>query len=264
MDETRLPLTDHLDELRRRLMKCIVAWIAGSILAWSSSEQIFRLLLKPAVDALGQGRPLLAIAPAEIFFTYLKCAMLAGLVFALPVIFWQAWAFVAPGLYAKEKRAALPFAAISTLLFASGAVFGYTAIFPVMFKFFSSFDNDFVQSAWTMQEVFGLTTSMFLAFGAAFEIPVVVYFLAIGGIVDVKTLLRGTPYAILIIFIAAAVLTPSPDWVSQVMLGVPMVGLYVLGILAAWLFGGLRARGAAPAETALAVAPASDPPPSAR
>ena len=110
-----------------------------------------------------------------------------------------------------------------------------------------------------MHEVFSLVTSMFLAFGAAFEIPVVVFFLALAGIVDVKALLRGTPYAILIIFIVAAVLTPSPDWVSQVMLGVPMVGLYLLGILAAWLFGGARARGrAGAAESALA--PASDEP----
>jgi len=260
VDETRLPLTEHLAELRSRLVKSLLAWVVGSILAWSWSEQIFSLLLAPAVHALGHGRPLQAIAPAEIFFTYLKCALLAGFVAALPVVFWQAWAFVAPGLYQSEKRAALPFVVVSTLLFASGAAFGYFAIFPVMFKFFASFDSDFVQSAWTMHEVFGLTTSMFLAFGAAFEIPVVVYFLAIGGIVDVKALLRGTPYAILVVFIVAAVLTPSPDWVSQCMLGVPMVGLYLLGILAAWLFGGARARGAAPEPAQTALAPASEPP----
>ena len=126
--------------------------------------------------------------------------------------------------------------------------------------FFASFDSAFVQSAWTMREVFSLVTSMFLAFGAAFEIPVVVFFLAIAGIVDVRGLLRGTPYAILVVFIVAAVLTPSPDWISQVMLGVPMVALYLLGILAAWLFGGSRARGTAPASGETALAPASEPP----
>jgi sec-independent protein translocase protein TatC len=260
VDETRLPLTEHLGELRSRLVRSLLAWVAGTILAWTWSQQIFGLLLAPAVDALGHGRPLLAIAPAEIFFTYIKCAMLAGLVLALPIIFWQAWAFVSPGLYPREKRAAVPFVVISTLLFVSGMAFGYFAIFPVMFKFFASFDSSFVESSWTMHEVFGLLTSMFLAFGAAFEIPVVVYFLAIAGIVDVKALLRGTPYAILIIFIVAAVLTPSPDWVSQVMLGVPMVGLYLLGIIAAWLFGGQRARGPAEVSEA-ALAPASDEPP---
>ena len=257
MDEARLPLTDHLDELRKRLVKCLLAWVVGAAFAWSSSERIFGLLLRPATDALGPGRPLQAIAPGEIFFTYMKCALLAGFVLALPIVFWPVWAFVAPGLYAKEKRAALPFVIVSTLLFVSGAAFGQVAVFPLMFKFFASFDSAFVQSAWTMREVFSLVTSMFLAFGAAFEIPVVVFFLAIAGIVDVKGLVRGTPYAVLVVFIVAAVLTPSPDWISQVMLGVPMVALYLLGILAAWLFGGARARGKASAETALA--PATEP-----
>jgi sec-independent protein translocase protein TatC len=260
VDDTRLPLTDHLAELRKRLVRCLIAWAIGSAFAWSSSERIFGILLRPAVDALGQGRPLQAIAPGEIFFTYLKCALLAGFVLSLPVVFWQIWAFVAPGLYAREKRAAVPFVVVSTLLFVSGAAFGHTAVFPLMFKFFASFDSAFVQSAWTMREVFSLVTSMFLAFGAAFEIPVVVFFLAIAGIVDVKQLLRGTPYAVLAVFVVAAVLTPSPDWISQVMLGVPMVALYLLGIAAAWLFGGARARGAAPASTETALAPAAEPP----
>ena len=106
--------------------------------------------------------------------------------------------------------------------------------------FFVAFDNEFVESAWTMAEVFSLTTRMFLAFGVAFELPVVVFFLSVAGIVDVRTMWRGTPYAVLIIFIVAAILTPTPDWVSQVLLGVPMVGLYLLGVAAAYLFGGSR------------------------
>jgi sec-independent protein translocase protein TatC len=121
-----------------------------------------------------------------------------------------------------------------------------------MFKFFASFDSDFVESAWTMREVFGLVTSMFLAFGAAFQIPIAVFFLAVAGIVDAKTLLRGTPYAILVVFVVAAVLTPSPDWVSQVILGVPMVGLYLVGVGAAWFVGTRREQ-----TTALASHPAA-------
>ena len=171
MDETRLPLTEHLGELRSRLVRSLIAWVAGTILAWSWSQRIFSFLLAPAVNALGGGRPLQAIAPAEIFFTYMKCALLAGFVAAVPVVFWQAWSFVSPGLYRSEKRAALPFVLVSTFLFVSGMAFGYFAILPAMFKFFASFDSDFVQSAWTMHEVFSLVTSMFLAFGAAFEIP---------------------------------------------------------------------------------------------
>ncbi len=240
MDERKLPLTDHLAELRTRLAWALLAWVACSALAWSSSERIFSLLLAPAVDALGgEGPPLQAIAPTEIFFTYLKCALLAGFVFALPVIFWQLWAFVSPGLYASERNTALPFVLISTALFAGGAIFGYVQVFPLMFGFFTSFDSEFVQSVWTMREVFALTTRLFLAFGVAFELPVLVFFLSVAGIVDARTMLRGTPYAVLAIFVVAAILTP-PDWVSQVFLGVPMVGLYLLGVGVALVFGGAR------------------------
>lgn len=242
MDETRLPLTDHLAELRTRLFWCVAAWLVGTAAAWSFSEQIFGLLLAPAVEALGGGeRPLQAIAPTEIFFTYLKCALLAGFLFALPVILWQLWRFIAPGLYPTEKSAVVPFVSVSTLLFIGGAVFGYTMVFPLMFDFLTGFDSEFVQSAWTMREVFALTTRLFLAFGVAFELPVLVFFLAIAGIVDAPTLLRGTPYAVLGVFVTAAVLTP-PDWVSQVFLAVPMVGLYLLGVGVAWLFDRNRSR----------------------
>lgn len=241
MDQTRLPLTDHLSELRGRLFVSVLTWFLGAALAWSFSEQIFGLLLAPAVGALGGGeRPLQAIAPTEIFFTYLKCALLAGFVFALPVLFWQAWSFIAPGLYPTEKSAVAPFVAVSTLLFIGGAVFGHTLVFPLMFDFLTGFDSEFVQSAWTMREVFALTTRLFLAFGVAFELPVLVFFLALAGIVDAPTLLRGTPYAVLAVFVTAAILTP-PDWVSQIFLAIPMVGLYLLGVGVAFLFDRKRA-----------------------
>lgn len=245
MDETKLPLTQHLAELRGRIFKVLIACVIGTALAWSFTEEIFGFLLKPAVAALGgEERPLQAIAPTEIFFTYLKCALLAGVIFALPVIFWQIWAFVSPGLYPGEKNAILPFVLVSTALFTGGAIFGYTMVFPLMFSFLTGFDSEFVQSAWTMHEVFKLTTRLFLAFGVAFELPVLVFFLAMAGIVDAPTLLRGTPYAVLGVFIAAAILTP-PDWVSQVFLAVPMIALYLLGVGVAWLFGGTRSRGKA-------------------
>jgi sec-independent protein translocase protein TatC len=242
VDDTKLPLTEHLAELRTRIFRILIAWAIGVAVAWNFSEAIFGLLLKPAVAALGTDGPALqAIAPTEIFFTYLKCAVLAGFLFALPVIFWQIWRFVAPGLYPAEKHAILPFVGASTLLFIAGAVFGYTMVFPLMFNFFTQFDSDFVRSAWTMREVFALTTRLFLAFGIAFELPVVVFFLSMAGIVDARTLFRGTPYAILGIFVMAAILTP-PDWVSQVFLAVPMVVLYLLGVGVAYVFGGGRKK----------------------
>ena len=126
--------------------------------------------------------------------------------------------------------------------FAGGAVFGYSQILPAMFAFFTSYDSELVQSAWSMHEVLKLTTRMFLAFGVAFELPVFVFFLAVAGIVEPRDLLRGTRYAVLVIFVVAAVLTPSPDWVSQVMLGVPMVVLYLVGVAVAFAFGPRRER----------------------
>lgn len=245
MDESRLPLTEHLAELRSRLVKSVVAWLAASIGAWNFKEQIFAALLAPAVKALADGKgQLQAIAPGEIFFTYIKGALLGGFVIALPVILWQVWSFIAPGLYPSEKRLAVPFVVVSTLLFVSGAFFGHTFVFPIMFAFLSDFESEFVQAAWSMSEVFGMTTTMFLAFGASFEMPVVVFFLASAGILSVRQLLRGFPYAVLACFVIGAVLTPSTDWVSQTMLAVPMCVLYLLGVLVAWMFGGQRARAA--------------------
>jgi len=240
LDDERLPLTHHLAELRTRIVRILVIWIIFTALAWNYSELIFSYLLDPAVAALSEGeRTLQAIAPTEIFFTYLKCAVLAGFVMALPVVFWQIWAFVAPGLYTSERKAIVPFVVVSSLLFGGGAIFGYTMVFPLMFDFFTQFDSDFVESAWTMREVFNLTTRLFLAFGVAFELPVLVFFLSVTGIVDAHTLLKGTPYAILGVFVAAAILTP-PDWVSQIFLAIPMVGLYLLGVGVAYAFGGSK------------------------
>ncbi len=240
LDNERLPLTHHLSELRARIMRILVAWIVCAALAWNYSELIFGYLLDPAVAALSEGeRTLQAIAPTEIFFTYLKCAALAGFVMALPVIFWQIWAFVAPGLYTSERKAIVPFVVTSSLLFGGGAIFGYMMVFPLMFDFFTQFDSEFVESAWTMREVFNLTARLFLAFGIAFELPVLVFFLSITGIVDAHTLLKGTPYAVLGVFVSAAILTP-PDWVSQIFLAIPMIALYLVGVGVAYAFGGSR------------------------
>jgi sec-independent protein translocase protein TatC len=242
VDDVKLPLTDHLAELRTRIFRILIAWVIGAAVSWRFSEEIFGLLLEPAVAALGgDDRSLQAIAPTEIFFTYLKCAVLSGFLISLPVIFWQIWRFVAPGMYPSEKKAIVPFVVISTLLFVAGSIFGYTMVFPLMFDFFTQFDSDFVRSAWTMREVFALTTRLFLAFGVAFELPVLVFFLSLAGIVDAPTLLRGTPYATLGVFVTAAVLTP-PDWVSQIFLAIPMVLLYLLGVGVAYIFGGSRRR----------------------
>ncbi len=231
-----LPLSEHLGELRNRIAKILIGWAVGFAVAWGYKEEIFGYLLAPAVEALSpeQGK-LQAIAPTEIFFTYVKCALLAGFVLSLPLWFWQIWSFVAPGLYPSEKKTIVPFVLSSTILFGGGAVFGYSIVFPLMFGFLTGFDSDFVISAWTMKEVFSLTSRMFLVFGIAFELPLFVFFLSIAGIVDSGQLFRATPYAVLAVFVTGAVLTP-PDPVSQIFLAVPLMALYLLGVGVAWLF----------------------------
>jgi sec-independent protein translocase protein TatC len=230
-----LPLTAHLAELRSRVFRILLAWGAGATAAWNWREEIFGALLAPATHALGEHAKLQAIAPTEIFFTYLQCALLAGFILGLPVFFWQAWAFVAPGLYPNEKKVAFPFVLVSTALFITGAWFGHTVVFPVIFAFFASFSSSFVEAAWTMHEVFGFSTRMLLAFGTGFELPVVVFFLAFAGIVEPKRMLAGTKYFVLIAFIVGGVLTP-PDPLSQSLLAGPLIALYLLGVAAAYLF----------------------------
>ena len=173
----------------------------------------------------------------------MQCALLAGFFFALPVFFWQAWAFVAPGLYANEKKVALPFVLVSTTLFVLGGWFGHTVVFPVIFTFFASFSSSFVEAAWTMREVFGFSTRMLLAFGTGFELPVVVFFLAYAGIVEPRRMLAGTKYFVLIAFVVGGVLTP-PDPLSQSLLAGPLILLYLLGVGAAYLFVPKRAPSA--------------------
>lgn len=237
MDDAALPITDHLAELRKRLGWIVGALALGTALSFNQAERIFGFLVDPVIAVLPEGTKLLAIKPTEIFFTYLKCALLSGFLLTLPVFFYQIWRFVAPGLYPNEKRAVVPFVFFSTVLFGGGAIFGYLAVFPVVFGFFTSFDSSFAESAWTMQEVFSLTTRLFLAFGVAFELPIAVFFLAVSGILSARQLLKGTPYAVLAMFIVGAMLTP-PDFVSQILLALPMIVLYLAGVGVAWIFGG--------------------------
>jgi sec-independent protein translocase protein TatC len=232
--ESELPITDHLAELRNRIAWIVASWFICAGASYALAEEIFAFLLAPAIEALGSESTLQSIAPTEIFFTYVKCALLAGFVLSLPVIFWQVWRFIAPGLYSSEKRFVIPFVSSSTLLFVGGSTFGYTIVFPIIFNFFSSFSNEFVISAWTMREVFSLTTRLFLAFGVAFELPLLVFFLAMADVVSARQLLRFTPYAVLGVFVAAAILTP-PDVVSQLFLAIPMIALYLLGVGGAFL-----------------------------
>ena len=257
MPDEPAPITEHLAELRKRIFWILACLLFFTAIAFGFAEEIFLFLLEPVVAVMEErGSRLQAISPTETFFTYLKAALLAGFMASLPVTFWHLWAFVSPGLYAQERRAVIPFVLASTLLFAGGAIFGYTQVFPIVFEFLSGFDTSgLIEQSWTMSLAFSTTARLFLAFGVAFELPVLIFFLAITGIVSARKLWTGTPYAVLGIFVAAAVLTP-PDFVSQVFLAIPMLVLYLLGVGAAWVFEPKRRAGAQGEESE----PASDVP----
>ena len=241
MDDQPRPLTEHLAELRRRLFWVVGAWLLAAVVAGFWAREVFELLMLPAVAAVrAKGGTLLAIAPAELFFTYVKSALLAGFIVALPVSLYHAWAFVAPGLYANERRFALPFVLATSLLFAVGCAFGYFIAFPTIFDWFLSLEADYVKTSWTTQAVFSFVARLYLVFGAGFELPAVIVFLALAGVVTPAALARSRRYAILAMFIAAAILTPA-DPASQILLAVPLMLLYEAGIWTARLL--VRRRG---------------------
>ncbi|PID74651.1 MAG: twin-arginine translocase subunit TatC [Desulfobacterales bacterium] len=186
--------------------------------------------------------PYLLLISGRVFF-YLKLALTAGVVAASPVIFSQIWRFVAPGLYRHEKRVLLPFVALSTLCFIGGAAFGYLVVFPPAFTFLVGYNNDFLVSLPNVNEYFSLATRLLLAFGAIFELPLLMVFLAKAGVVNLSFLNRNRKYAILIDFIVAAILTPTPDVVNQLMMALPLMLLYEISVLAVWLFAGKTFRG---------------------
>ena len=231
VDEPR-PLLEHLDELRRRLFWLLGAWGGFSLIAGYWHKDVFELLMGPGVQALrARDYTLIVISPPELFFSYVKGAILAGFIASLPVTLYQIWSFVAPGLYQNEKRFALPFVVASTLLFFLGCAFGYTVAFPFVFEYFLSLEADYVTTSWTTKEIFGFTSRLYLVFGLAFQLPVAIFFFSLAGLVTPAGLAAGRKYAIVIIFVASAILTP-PDVVSQIVLALPMIVLYESGI---WL-----------------------------
>ena len=231
MDDTPRPLLEHLEELRLRLFWVLGAWAVASLAASFFSKELFGILMAPAVDAvLASGHTLIAVSPSELFMTYFKTAILSGAIVAMPVALWHLWAFVAPGLYESERRMALPFVISTSTLFAGGCLFAYFVAFPAMFGYFASLESDFVATMWSTREVFSVCTTMYLGFGLAFQLPIVLVALAVAGVVTPKWLAAQRKYAILVAFIAGAILTPSPDITSQIILSVPLCLLYEMSI----------------------------------
>lgn len=238
MDEQdKLPFTAHLEELRDRLVKCVAAVGIGFAVAYGFKEKLFEILCRPLIRALQSGDKLIFTGLTEAFFTYLMVAFIAGLIVAAPVIIYQFWMFVAPGLYKKERIALLPAIFLSTVFFVGGSLFGYFFVFPVGFKYLLGFASETIRPLPTMKEYLDFAIKMLLAFGLAFELPVVLTLMARLGIVTVDMLKKVRRYSIVLAFVVGALLTPGPDVISQLMMAVPLVVLYELSIVGARLFG---------------------------
>lgn len=241
-----MPLTAHLDELRTRLIRALIAGAIGFAIAYQFIEQLFALLIHPLTALRPDQAVVIGTGVAEAFFTKLKVAAIAGLFVASPVIFFQIWQFVAPGLHSHEKRLAIPFSIVASLFFISGAAFCYQLVFPVAFAFFlDEYRSIGIAAQIRISEYLTFAARMLLGFGVTFELPVATFFFARIGMVTHSMLISGWRYALVTIFVVAAVLTPGPDVASQMLMAAPLVVLYILSIGVAYVFAVPRTAAAA-------------------
>ena len=228
---------EHLEELRYRLIVCVVAVFIGAIAAYIFKEKIFGFLAHPLLKALPpEDNKLIFTGLYEAFMVYLKASLFAGVLLAVPVILYQIWSFISPGLYSDERKSVVPFVIFSSLFFLGGAIFGYYVVFPYGFQFFLGFAGEHIKPLPSMKEYLSFATRLLLAFGVIFELPIFIFFLSKFGIVQVSTLRKGRRYAIPMVFIVAAILTP-PDVFTQILMALPLIVLYEVGIIVAVLFG---------------------------
>ena len=230
-DEGEAPMTlmGHLNELRRRLFRMVIIVILGFVAFYGVSEYLYAYLSAPLQAQLPEGSKLIYTSPAGAFFTYMKVALVASLFGTSPITFYQVWAFIAPGLYKEEKRAVLPLAFFSSVFFIAGAAFCFFMVFPIAFKFFMGFATDTIVPMISVEEYLGFALKLLIAFGVVFEMPLFAYFLSRFGILSPDFMRRQRRYAILLIFIVAAILTP-PDVFSQCLMAMPMLVLYEVSI----------------------------------
>jgi sec-independent protein translocase protein TatC len=244
-NDAKLPFTNHLEELRKRLIICFIAVGVCFVLCYGFSRKLFEILMGPLISVMPPGDKLIYTGLPDAFFTYLKVALLAGVLLAVPVIFYQLWMFVVPGLYENERRIVLPAVALSSIFFAGGALFGYFIVFPFGFKFFLSFSSDFIRPMPSIREYLSFASKLLFAFGVVFEMPLFIVILAKLGVVNVAQLRMYRKYVIVLFFVFAAILTP-PDVVTQIMMAGPLMLLYELSIIAAKIIGKKKAEESEP------------------
>src|SRR5882672_10054183 len=238
----KMSFLEHLDELRKRIVNSCIAIAVCVVGGFYWISQIVNFILAPTRKALPAGVKLIYTQPGEAFSLYVQIALIMGVVLAAPYIMLQVWLFIAPGLYLNEKKFAIPFVLFTTLGFVSGAAFNHYIAFPFMMAFFASFNTPELAFMPKLDDVFGLYSKMLIGMGIVFQMPAVVFFLAKMKILTAGFLASNLKYAVLIIFIAAAVITPSGDMMTQTIFAAPMVGLYLLSILIAWIVGPKRVK----------------------
>jgi sec-independent protein translocase protein TatC len=231
----RMGFFEHLEELRKRLIVSIIALFVAFLVAWGWAPQIFEFLARPIRRVLPPGQDLAYTTLTEPFLMYFRVALLGGTLIASPILLWQIWLFISPALYRREKRWVWPFVGFGVVFFLSGCAFAYYEAFPLVVQFLIGVGKPF-HAVITINEYVSLASKLILGLGLCFEMPILVFFLARLGIVSERWLLAKFKYAVLIIFIIAAVITPTPDVATQCVFALPMIALYLLGILIAWMF----------------------------
>jgi sec-independent protein translocase protein TatC len=235
-DSGRMTIWEHLDELRRRLVFSLASLFIGFVGCWFFREPLWDIVQAPFMQFVAKGDRLSFISLTEPFLVYMKLSALAAVIFTSPILVTQLWLFISPGLYKREKRFAIPFIMFSTVCFLAGCLFCYYYVFPFACRYFLEVGGKFKQDV-RVNDYFSLFSKMTLSIGLIFQTPIIAFFLARMGVVTHRFLLKKFKYAVLIAFVISAIITPTPDLVTQTILAVPMIVLYAVSILIAWMFG---------------------------
>ena len=236
----KMSFLEHLDELRKRIIRSLLSLGVGVAIAVVFIEDMLNFVMQPLSATLPPGATFIFTYPTEAFMLRIRIALIAGLFIATPLIFWQVWQFVAPALYARERRYAIPFVALSSVGFIGGAAFSHYVAFPLMWRFFASFSDEMIVFMPRIEDTFSMYMRMLIGLAVIFQMPAMVFFLARMGVITARWMIRQFKYAILVIVVIAAIITPSSDIASQMIVAGPMVILYLLSIVIAWMFGRKR------------------------